>query len=206
MNDDHEDIPNGEDVLIELASIRHACMDGGSTGAFAFDDSQLIGLPMCDYCRSFAAQSNEPICRICVDSQHRKQPNTAHPVTAPSRLSDQPIVVTDFDMDKDVLLGRGGYNGQNPGNQRFLDQRDVLRPAYKATSDPTERVQIVQELVDWVHAKGGRFLQRLDLGGVGGDINTTNQWCIVDHATALRKARQSLSEAAIRTSSTIHSP
>jgi serine/threonine protein kinase len=73
MNDDHEDVPNGEDVLLELASIRQACMDGSSRAASVFDDSQLMGLPLCDYCRSFAALSNESICRICWDSQQQVQ-------------------------------------------------------------------------------------------------------------------------------------
>jgi hypothetical protein len=109
-------------------------------------------------------------------------------------LSDltQRCLVSDVCKDKDILLGRGARCTNDAGHQRFLDQKDVLRPAYKAASSNDEKTRVAQKLVDWVYANGGRILQELESDQEGCH---SNQWYVVDSAAAVKKAKEKLREA-----------
>lgn len=60
--------------------------------------------------------------------------------------------------DVDVLLGRGGLINHHPGNQAYLQEKVRLQVRYRAASKPV-KTAISQELVHWVQARGGRFLE-----------------------------------------------
>lgn len=86
----------------------------------------------------------------------------------------------------DVLLGRGGTTNVHVGNQRFLSARDVTRPRYQRMKR-TDKALVAQELVDTVHAWGGRFLKKAR-------AQQSDLWVEVDIASARRKASQALRE------------
>jgi hypothetical protein len=85
--------------------------------------------------------------------------------------------------DSDVLCQRGGLANRHPGNQQYLKAKDVLQPTYFAASK-TGRTKVAQDLVDQVHAWGGRFL-RFEKGC---------GWYEIHNLTARTKASQVLRE------------
>jgi hypothetical protein len=87
--------------------------------------------------------------------------------------------------DVDVLLGRGGLVNIHPGNQAYLRRKERLQNRY-LTATKDEKTEISQELVDWIHACGGRFLQRSD--------HDKTCWHEVDNTRARKKASQTLRE------------
>jgi len=97
----------------------------------------------------------------------------------------EPEHVTPVDYtDLDVLCQRGGLANHHPGNIRYLQEKDKLQPTYLAASKKDKTV-ISQELVDRVHAWGGRFLRK----------ETASQtWYEVHQHTARTKAGQTLRE------------
>jgi hypothetical protein len=88
--------------------------------------------------------------------------------------------VTEFD----VLMGRGGLANNHIGNKRYLEHKKTLRERYSAATK-YEKTIISQELVEWVHSIGGRFLERDPV---------TSQWYQVTALKARRKASQTLRE------------
>jgi hypothetical protein len=88
--------------------------------------------------------------------------------------------VTEFD----VLMGRGGLANNHIGNKRYLEHKKTLRARYSVATK-YEKTIISQELVEWVHSNGGRFLERDPV---------TSQWCQVTPLKARRKASQTLRE------------
>ena len=87
--------------------------------------------------------------------------------------------------DVDVLLGRGGRVNHHPGNRRYLRQKEAMQERY-LTAEKNHKKEISQELVDTVHAWGGRFLQ-LEEG-------TEDSWFEVLNRVAREKASQTLRE------------
>jgi len=87
--------------------------------------------------------------------------------------------------DGDVLFGRGGRTNHHPGNKRYLEAKDSIQERYMK-ADKNEKTAISQELVDMVHAWGGRFL-KLEKG-------TEDKWYQVLNITARKKASQTLRE------------
>lgn len=86
--------------------------------------------------------------------------------------------------DQDVLLGRGGRTNHWPGNHQYLQEKLKIQDRYlKAFKE--EKTAISQELVDAIHATGGRFV-KLD--------TETDKWYEVDNVTARKKASQTLRE------------
>lgn len=86
--------------------------------------------------------------------------------------------------DFDVLLGRGGRTNHHPGNKKYLEEKADIQERYMAASKE-EKTGISQELVDRIHAKGGRFLE-LDKGN--------QKWFEVTNLKARKKASQTLRE------------
>ena len=85
--------------------------------------------------------------------------------------------------DVDVLLGRGGRVNQHPGNQAYLQEKERMQDRYFSTTKDNKK-EISQELVDWVHARGGRFLKQDD----------DKRWYDVNNTDARKKASQTLRE------------
>lgn len=111
---------------------------------------------------------------------------TPHDSTSCS-IASRPASVQLFTADSytraDVILGRGGKSNHHPGNQEYLRDKSELQPRYFTVSKQ-EKTRIAQELVDRVHARGGRFMKEQDDG----------RWTEVDNEKARRKASQSLRE------------
>jgi hypothetical protein len=84
--------------------------------------------------------------------------------------------------DLDVLMGRGGRTNHHKGNMRYLAEKERLQPKYLAAAKE-EKTEISQELVDIVHAWGGRFVKTED-----------DRWYQVENVVARKKASQTLRE------------
>ena len=82
----------------------------------------------------------------------------------------------------DVAMGRGGRTNKLPGNRLYHAEKLRLQDAYHGASKD-DRTSIAQQLVDQVHARGGRFLKH---DGIG--------WYTVSNHTARTKAGQALRE------------
>jgi hypothetical protein len=67
-------------------------------------------------------------------------------------------------MDADVLMGRGGTARHHPGNRMYLAAKEGLQEKYRRTSSLVEKCKISRGLVESVHARGGRFLQKVSNG------------------------------------------
>lgn len=76
-----------------------------------------------------------------------------------SRPKPQPTTV----MPCDVLLGRGKRNQQHPGNVQFLDKIKEYSDLYQR-QERGEKHRIVEQVLDWVFSRRGRFL-KLNCGG-----------------------------------------
>lgn len=97
--------------------------------------------------------------------------------------SEEKRYITGTYTDVDVLLGRGGRVNQHPGNQDYLRKKEHLQDRYLAASKDKKK-NISQELVDWIHARGGRFLKQDD----------EKRWYEVSNTDARKKASQTLRE------------
>ena len=89
----------------------------------------------------------------------------------------------------DVLLGRGPGLSQFEGNLRFRALVDERKAEYTATTKRKEKKRIAKEIVDLVHAKGGRFLKQENASD-----NYNNVWFEADLNAAMEKTKQSLRE------------
>ena len=84
----------------------------------------------------------------------------------------------------DVLCHRGGFANKHPGNLRYHQVKVTLQPLYEATVKAKKR-EVTQQLVDAVHAWGGRFLEQEE---------DTERWFEIHEKKALTKASQALRE------------
>ena len=118
-------------------------------------------------------------------STRKPQPsNRQSPHSSPSSRME-PSVKSFFEPSAgDVLLGRGGRSNNSSGNRNYLAAKKDIQPRYLAASKQ-EKTSISQELVDRVHAWGGRFLE-LD--------PTNNKWFEISELKARKKASQTLRE------------
>jgi len=108
----------------------------------------------------------------------RKRAPPVVPLPAPSSNTPSFVQLTEHD----VIMGRGGRTNKHSGNMRYLALKDKMQQRYMEALK-AEKTTIAQELVDAVHAWGGRFLK---LEGDG--------WFEVDQLTARKKCSQSLRE------------
>lgn len=82
----------------------------------------------------------------------------------------------------DVLGGRGGNATHHPGNQRYLAAVRKRLVQYHSCSEKTEKTKVSQQVVDEVHAWGGRFLKKV----------SKNKYVEEDDKTARKRASQAL--------------
>lgn len=94
----------------------------------------------------------------------------------------------------DVLCGRGAGSNEYIGNQRFRDLIDERRDEYTSQSKFEPKKRIAKEIVDKVHARGGRFLRLVNTGQPLDSIVEEGTWEIVKEKVALEKAKQGLRE------------
>jgi len=102
------------------------------------------------------------------------------------RKSRVPLVKNYFEpCDTDVLCGRGGRANNHPGNKKYLELKDEVRPRYTAATKAA-KTGIAEEVVDAVIKDwGGRFLA-LD--------TKEDKWYEIDRLEARRKCSQALRE------------
>ena len=93
-------------------------------------------------------------------------------------------------LDHDVILGKGTGPNKHAGNIAFRQMVAERREDYLET--PRQfKTQIAQDIVDLVHRRGGRFLQRFGGDGSGGD----DVWTEADPRVVLEKTKQSLRDS-----------
>jgi len=102
------------------------------------------------------------------------------------RKKREPQVVqyVDEPSELDCVLGRGGKSNHHPGNKRYRAEVQNLQKWYKS-SGKSEKTELAQCLVDYVHNYGGRFLKQ---------EKGTDRWYVVSNLVARRKASQALRE------------
>lgn len=82
--------------------------------------------------------------------------------------------------NKDVLLGRGGETNLHPGNQHYLQEVKRFIADYESTPKRS-KLNISQQVVDWIARRGGRFIKK-EAG--------TGRWYVVPNEDARNKASQ----------------
>lgn len=102
------------------------------------------------------------------------------------RKTRVPVVKNYFEpTDADILCGRGGRANNHPGNKKYLELKDQVRPRYTAASKAA-KTGIAEEVVDTVIKEWkGRFLA-LD--------TKADKWYEIDRLEARRKCSQALRE------------
>lgn len=121
---------------------------------------------------------------MALNSVEAKETFSENSSNALPLAQSQKIKWVDKITDKDVLLGRGGRANNHAGNKRYLAEKDRIQPRY-LNATKQEKKDISQELVDIVHAWGGRFLK---------EDEAMKRWYEVDEKSARKKASQSLRE------------
>eukprot|EP00568_Trieres_chinensis_P000260 CAMPEP_0183307666 /NCGR_PEP_ID=MMETSP0160_2-20130417/18660_1 /TAXON_ID=2839 ORGANISM="Odontella Sinensis, Strain Grunow 1884" /NCGR_SAMPLE_ID=MMETSP0160_2 /ASSEMBLY_ACC=CAM_ASM_000250 /LENGTH=337 /DNA_ID=CAMNT_0025471305 /DNA_START=35 /DNA_END=1048 /DNA_ORIENTATION=+ len=86
--------------------------------------------------------------------------------------------------DKDVLLGRGGLTNHHVGNKRYREEIEQLKPWYNSCKTKTEKKELSQLFMEYVHSYGGRFLEK----------DETGRWHLAENKRARKKASQALRE------------
>jgi hypothetical protein len=101
-----------------------------------------------------------------------------------NKKEPQVVQYVDQPRDIDVVLGRGGKSNHHPGNKRYRSEVQNLQKWYKA-SDKSEKTELSQHLVNFVHSYQGRFVKQ---------EKGTGRWYVVSNLVARRKASQALRE------------
>jgi len=137
---------------------------------------------------SLSAAKQQPAVSSREKSANKNHNNKNSSISSSSNSNSnrkEPAVKVYYEpQDADVLLGRGGRTNHHPGNKRYLEAKDLIQDRYLAASK-NEKTDISQELVDVVHAWGGRFLQLDEIA---------NKWFEVTNIKARKKASQTLRE------------
>jgi hypothetical protein len=111
---------------------------------------------------------------------------------APSSHDLSPDLITTIKQD-DVLMGRGSGPNEFIGNQRFRSLVEARKGEYKSAPKNKLKTKIAKEVIDEIHALGGRFLKQVETGTP--DINYVVEeavWCEVEEKLALEKCKQTL--------------
>jgi hypothetical protein len=108
------------------------------------------------------------------------------PVLSRGGKSKEPEIrqFVDTPTNLDVLLGRGGRSNHHVGNKRYRAEVENLQSWYKHSAK-SEKKDLSQCLVNYVHSYGGRFL-KLD--------KAAGRWYVIPNNVARRKASQALRE------------
>jgi hypothetical protein len=108
-----------------------------------------------------------------------------------SRKAHEPTVKVYVEYkDEDVLCQRGGLSNRHPGNVWYRLAKEALQPKY-FTASKSDKTDVSQELVDRVHARGGRFLKK-DSSRATAQVSSC--WYEVHNHYARTKAGQALRE------------
>jgi hypothetical protein len=93
----------------------------------------------------------------------------------------------------DVLLGKGAHNVHHVGNQVYLYDAKQLHDRYRNTNRHADKRQFQEELIQYVYARNGRFMEKVKDNLNGQPIE---YWVEVHNFEKLcEKAAQALREA-----------
>ena len=88
--------------------------------------------------------------------------------------------------DDDILKGRGGLSNRHVGNKRFRRIVADMKEMYRKMCLKTDKTALSRAIVEYIHAKGGRFLIKETNGQAG--------WRVMTKAEAQKKTSQALRE------------
>ena len=96
--------------------------------------------------------------------------------------------------ENDVLFGRGMGPSMYIGTRRFRELCEPKKQEYQWAKKNTQKKNIAQEVIQAVHAKGGRFLKAQESGaGTVDDIVNDGTWYrVTDEKEILTKVMQAL--------------
>jgi hypothetical protein len=119
-------------------------------------------------------------------TQPQSESSSATPkkLKSPSRRVEPKVKVYVEPMDDDILMGRGGRSNLHPGNNRYRQAVEDLKPEYRVCNK-YEKTVLSQKLVDDLMAEGRRFIELEE---------STKKWYVVPNLRARRKAGQALRE------------
>jgi hypothetical protein len=92
-------------------------------------------------------------------------------VAAPSNLNDAPRVPSPSRSRQiqlrihDVICERGSFSNNHDGNRAYLEYVRERQDEYEGIQERVAKTAFSKAIVDWVHGRGGRFLQRDDPNG-----------------------------------------
>ena len=119
-----------------------------------------------------------------------KRPRNDPPRRPPSPVNDaeeETVDVLEEDIrDDDILGGRGGLSNHHVGNKWFRQIVAKMKSMYRGTGAKTDKTALSRAIVEYVHAKKGRFLIRKPVGQDGWRTMTTKE--------ARKKTSQALRE------------
>jgi hypothetical protein len=122
---------------------------------------------------------------------NEKNGDSRHNEAAESLHNADTIVKEKDVTDQDVILGRGGQATHRKGNKLHLQKCKELRGRYKIPGISNASKRIIQdELIDSVHERKGRFLQKVRKG-VYKVLGVTH---VVELQKLRKQAQQKLSE------------
>ena len=128
-------------------------------------------------------------------TKRKRQSSTTRTAAAVSASLMSPSLLTRRYLEgepseNDVKFGRGGGTNNHKGNILYLLEKLKLQVPYTLIATQKGKTAISQQLVDTIHAKGGRFVARDD----SNDEDKDARWFEVDDSVARRKASQTLRE------------
>lgn len=92
-------------------------------------------------------------------------------VAAPSNSNDAPRVPSPSRSRQillrihDVICERGSFSNNHDGNRAYLQYVRERQDEYEGIQERVAKTAFSKAIVDWVHGRGGRFLQRDDPNG-----------------------------------------
>ena len=129
---------------------------------------------------------------------YESRPSTQHLEGDPSIPPPQTIFTSGSELvydlrDQDVLCGRGAPTNFHPGNQLFRELVAKFQSAYLA-SRRSDKPEIATQIVKAIQKRGGRFLKRTKMPGLGPSGHFC--WKDIGEQRAYEKACQALRENA----------
>jgi hypothetical protein len=141
---------------------------------------------------SISSSSSKDACITDSDSLTNEKNGDSHHNEAAVSPHNTDVIVEEKDVtDQDVILGRGGQATHRKGNKLHLQKCKELRGRYKIPGISNASKRIIQdELIDSVHERKGRFLQKVRKG-VYKVLRVTH---VVELQKLRKQAQQKLSE------------
>ena len=102
------------------------------------------------------------------------------------RRKDPPLKNRVFSerTEVDVLCERGAASNKHEGNLVYLDYVRSLREQYRKLPNDKMKTNLIMNVIEWVHRRGGRFLKRKE--------KDSDLWFEITEKAAREKVGQAL--------------